>query len=82
MASDSGDYTYTIKPGELRTFDLATGPERLQTYCDALDRRVERLEAALRDAGYRIAILEDGYSHIVHSEGCVHQLLNPGEVAE
>lgn len=61
MASDSGDYTYTIKPGELRQFDLRTAPDRLQAYCDALCGRVEKLEAevaALRQRLHRMELIE------------------------
>lgn len=49
---------YTTKPEALRQFDLRTAPDRLQAYCDALDRRVEVLERGLLDAGHRIAVLE------------------------
>lgn len=51
MHSDSGDYTYTTRPGDLRQFDLRTAPDRLQAYCDALDRRVEVLERKMRRTG-------------------------------
>ncbi len=57
--SDSGDYTYTTRPGDLRQFDLRTAPDRLQAYCDALDRRVETLEqAATVNAGAMHAMQE------------------------
>lgn len=36
--------------------DLRTAPERLQTYCDALDRRVEVLEAAVSNQEMRMSL--------------------------
>lgn len=47
--------------GNLRQFDLRTAPDRLQAYCDALDRRVEVLEAevaALRQRLHRLELVE------------------------
>ncbi len=34
-------------PAPLRTFDLRTTPERMQTWCESLERRIEHLECAL-----------------------------------
>ena len=65
MHSDSGDYTYrapapayTVSAGELRQFDLRTAPDRLQAYCDALDRRIDALEAEFVTLRQRLARLE------------------------
>lgn len=50
MHSDSGDYTYRAPApaggGHVLPI-LKTGPERLQIYCDALDRRLEDAERRL-----------------------------------
>ncbi len=48
--------------------DVRTAPDRLRAYCDALDRRVERLERGLLDAGYRLSLAEHRIAYLEDAE--------------
>lgn len=44
-SDNAHDHTYPQQTEGLRRFDIHTGPERMHTWCTALERRIEALEA-------------------------------------
>mgnify|MGYP000918940964 CR=1 FL=1 len=44
-SDNAHNHTYPQQTEGLRRFDIHTGPERMHTWCTALERRIEALEA-------------------------------------